>query len=47
MIFGIEDGWFQYDRSGFLHWSETGRKRYTAGDSGTYVQASGQAAFAF
>lgn len=47
MIFGIEDGWFRYDRSGFLQWSEQGRERYAAGDSATYTQTSGQAAFAF
>ncbi|WP_430442293.1 hypothetical protein [Shinella sp.] len=47
MIFGIEDGWFRYDRAGFLQWSELGRERYAAGDSATYMQASGQAAFAF
>jgi len=47
MIFGIEDGWFRYDRSGFLQWSELGRERYTAGESVTYTQASGQTAFAF
>ncbi|MCV9967701.1 hypothetical protein OIU34_38425 [Pararhizobium sp. BT-229] len=46
-IFGIEDGWFRHDRSGFLQWSELGRERYAAGDSTTYMQASGQAAFAF
>lgn len=47
MIFGIEDGWFRYDRAGFLQWSALGRERYAAGDSATYMQASGQAAFAF
>lgn len=47
MIFGIEDGWFRYDRSGHLQWSELGRERYAAGDSVTYTEASGQAAFAF
>jgi len=47
MIFGIEDGWFRYDRAGFLQWSELGRERYAAGDSATYMQASGQSAFAF
>lgn len=46
-IFGIEDGWFRYDRSGFLQWSVIGRERYAAGDSATYTEASGQAAFAF
>jgi hypothetical protein len=47
MILGIEDGWFRHDRAGFLQWSELGRERYAAGDSASYVQASGQAAFAF
>jgi hypothetical protein len=47
MIFGIEDGWFRHDRSGFLQWSELGRERYAAGESATYTQASGQTAFAF
>lgn len=46
-ILGIEDGWFRYDRVGFLQWSALGRKRYAAGDSNTYIEASGQAAFAF
>ncbi len=46
-IIGIEDGWFEYDRSGFLNWSEKGRDRYAAGDAATYVEATGQAAFAF
>lgn len=47
-IFGIEDGWFEYDRSGFLVWSVKGRDRHEAGDAPTYVEAkSGQAAFAF
>lgn len=47
MIFGVEDGWFRHDRAGFLQWSELGRERYAAGDSASYVQASGQASFAF
>jgi hypothetical protein len=46
-IFGIENGWFRHDRSGHLQWSELGRERYAAGDSVTYTEASGQAAFAF
>lgn len=47
-IFGIEDGWFEYDRAGFLQWSVKGRDRYSAGDASTYVEAkTGQAAFAF
>ncbi|MBD8737042.1 hypothetical protein [Sphingomonas sp. CFBP 13706] len=48
MIFGIEDGWFEYDRAGFLQWSVKGRDRYSAGNAVTYVEAkTGQAAFAF
>lgn len=47
MILGIEDGWFRYDRSGHLQWSELGRERYAAGESMTYTEASGQTAFAF
>lgn len=47
MIFGIEDGWFRYDRPGFLQWSELDQERYPAGKSATYTQASGQTAFAF
>ena len=46
-IIGIEYGWFDYDRAGFLQWAETGRARYAAGDATTYTEASGQAAFAF
>ncbi|RSV12403.1 hypothetical protein CA235_17205 [Sphingomonas sp. ABOLF] len=46
-IFGIEDGWFEYDRSGHLEWSAFGRDRYAIGDSTTYTETSGQAAFAF
>ena len=46
-ILGIEDGWFEYDRSGHLQWSELGRNRHAAGTKQTYVEASGQAAFAF
>jgi hypothetical protein len=38
-IFGIEDGWFRHDRSGFLQWSTLGRERYAAGDSATYTEA--------
>lgn len=47
MILGIEDGWFRYDRSGHLQWSELSRERYAAGESMTYTEASGQTAFAF
>lgn len=47
MIVGIEDGWFKYDRAGFLQWSPYGRDRYGAGESATYTETSGQAAFAF
>lgn len=46
-IVGIEDGWFRYDRSGFLQWSEHGRERYAAGASAIYTQACGQTALAF
>ncbi|SCW93631.1 hypothetical protein SAMN02927924_04371 [Sphingobium faniae] len=46
-IIGIEDGWFSYDRSGFLQWSPMGRDRYAAGDSASFTEASGQTAFAF
>lgn len=47
MIFGIEDGWFRHDRSGYLQWSELGRQRYAAGNDDTFTEASGQGAFAF
>ena len=47
LIHGIEDGWFAYDRSGFLHWTSEGRERYAAGDQDTFTTASGQGAFAF
>ena len=46
-IIGIEDGWFQHDRSGHLQWSQQGRDRYAAGDSATYTEEGGQTAFAF
>lgn len=46
-IVGIEVGWFTYDRSGFLQWSPKGRDRYAAGDSDSFIEASGQTAFAF
>lgn len=46
-IFGIEDGWFKYDRSGHLNWSQKGRDRYAAGDAATFIEKTGQAAFAF
>ena len=46
-IFGIEDGWFNYDRAGFLVWTEKGRDRYAAGDSITFTETSGQTAMAF
>lgn len=46
-IFGIEDGWMEYDRAGFLQWSALGRSRWEAGDSATFVEASGQGGFAF
>ena len=47
LILGIEAGWFTYCRAGFLNWTEAGRDRYSAGDSISYTEASGQAAFAF
>ncbi|MFQ3621914.1 MAG: hypothetical protein SNJ73_00060 [Acetobacteraceae bacterium] len=47
LIHGIEDGWFAYDRSGFLYWTSAGRERYAAGDQDTFTTASGQGAFAF
>lgn len=47
MIYGIEDGWFGYDRSGYLQWSQRGRDLYEAGDGETFTTASGQGAFAF
>ena len=47
LILGIEAGWFAYTRDGFLRWTEAGRDRYSAGDSISYTEASGQAAFAF
>lgn len=46
-VIGIEDGWFSYDRSGFLQWSPIGRDRYAAGDSDSFTETSGQTAFAF
>lgn len=46
-IIGIERGWFGYDRSGFLQWTPAGRDRYEAGDAPTFVETTGQAAFAF
>jgi hypothetical protein len=47
LIHGIEDGWFAYDRAGFLHWTVLGRDRYAAGNAGTFTTTSGQVAFAF
>lgn len=47
ILHGIEDGWFAYDRSGFLHWTRQGRERYLAGDRQTYTTSTGQGAFAF
>lgn len=46
-IHGIEDGWFIYDRCGHLQWSQLGRDRYAAGESISFTETSGQAAFAF
>lgn len=47
LIHGIEDGWFAHDRSGFLHWTEQGRKLYAAGEADIFTTATGQGAFAF
>jgi hypothetical protein len=47
LVHGIEDGWFAYDRSGFLHWTGQGRERYDAGETDTFTTATGQGAFAF
>lgn len=47
MIHGIESGWFAHDRAGFLHWTDAGRDRYSAGEAETFVTATGQGAFAF
>ena len=47
-IFGIEAGWFERDRSGFLQWSQMGRDLYGAGGSMTCAATgTGQLAFAF
>ena len=46
-IFGIEAGWMQHDRAGFLAWTELGRNRYAAGESPFFAESSGQTAFAF
>ena len=46
MIAGSEDGRFKPARAGCLQWSPYGRDRYSAGDSTTYTEISGQAAFA-
>lgn len=46
-IHGVEDGWFELDRSLHLQWSELGRSRYAAGEETTFTEVSGQAAFAF
>jgi hypothetical protein len=47
-IIGIESGWFAYDRSGFLQWSQNGRDQYAAAGASTFIESdSGQAAFAF
>lgn len=47
LIHGIEDGWFAHDRTGFLHWTELGRERHTAGEADMFTTATGQGAFAF
>lgn len=46
-VFGIEEGWFDYDRSGFLGWTEAGRNRHAGGDTGRFTEASGQVALVF
>ncbi len=46
-IVALEDGWFSYDRQGFVGWTQAGRDRYAAGDQATFTEASGQGAFAF
>lgn len=47
VIIGLEDGWLNYDRAGFLEWSESGRARYTSPDGSNYAEADGQMAFGF
>lgn len=48
LVLGIERGWFQHDRAGFLQWTQAGRDRFAAGRNGVLIEsATGQAAFAF
>lgn len=48
LILGLELGWFVYDRSGFLAWTQKGRDRFEAGNADTFTEsATGQIAFAF
>ena len=47
-IIGLERGWFDYDRSGRLTWTQAGRDRYAGGGRSSYTEAkTGQCAFAF
>lgn len=47
LIVGIERGWFAYDRSGFLQWSERGRDCYASGGAVVVDSRTGQAGFNF
>ena len=47
LIVGIEKGWFAYDCSGFLQWSEAGRDRYASGGPVVVDSRTGQSAFDF
>ena len=47
LVLCVEAGWFGYDRAGFLGWTEAGRNRFECLDSISYVEISGQSAFAF
>lgn len=47
MVIGIETGWFTMDRAGHLAWTQLGRDRHQAGASTTFIERSGQGAFAF
>jgi hypothetical protein len=47
-IIGLERGWFDYDRSGHIFWTQAGRDRYAGGVRSSYTEAkTGQGAFAF
>jgi hypothetical protein len=51
-IIGLERGWFDYERSGHMFWTQVGRDRYAGGGGGggrfSYTEAkTGQGAFAF